>query len=142
MVLVPEADAVSVHVCQAGIAQGHPVGVAGQALQHPLRTAEGRLGVHDPLPGPERGELGREVARIGQRRQPTRQLTYVSMVRGGVVAQAQVVDQALPEGVMGGWAFSIVRDMELRAPDADADWKGKNGQKRTVKRAVTLMRER
>ena len=67
VVLPAEPDLAVLQGDQPVVADRHPVGVPGQVLQHLLRSAEGRLGVHDPLGLGAGGEPALELAGVGQR---------------------------------------------------------------------------
>jgi hypothetical protein len=48
------------------IGDGDAVGVASQILKHMFRTAEGRLGVHNPLLAEELPQEATELSGIGK----------------------------------------------------------------------------
>ena len=63
VVLVAEGHPAVVELHQPVIADGHAMRVAGQVLQHLLRSAERRLGVDHPVLGVQRRQPGREARR-------------------------------------------------------------------------------
>ncbi len=64
----PEAHEALGQAHQAVVGEGDPMRVPAQVLQHLVGAPKGRLGVHHPVGGPERGEELAEGDRIGQAR--------------------------------------------------------------------------
>src|SRR5262249_44518331 len=62
----PRTPPAPVQPPQPPVADGHPVRVPRQVLQHLLRAAERRLGVHDPVAAALLPQSGRERRRLGQ----------------------------------------------------------------------------
>src|SRR5581483_3546132 len=73
VVLGPERHPAVRQALQARVAEGNTVGVAGQVLEHLLRTAERRLAIDDPVRGVQRLPPGGPGTGLGQRPQTTRQ---------------------------------------------------------------------
>jgi len=63
IVLPVEADAAVFERAKPVVGDGHAMGIAGQILQHALRSAEGRLGVDHPF---DAGGLLTQSAKRGQ----------------------------------------------------------------------------
>jgi len=61
IVLISESDVSLFQFFQPVIGDGNPVRVAAQVIQNPFRTAEGRLGINDPLAVAERRQMPGEV---------------------------------------------------------------------------------
>jgi len=64
---------------QPGVGDGDAMGVGAEIAQHMFRSAEGRLGVDDPVVAEQHAQPGRECARLGQRQQAAVELELTAM---------------------------------------------------------------
>ena len=64
---------------QPGVRDGDAMSVCAEIAQHMLRSAEGRLGIDDPVVAEQYPQPGRESARLGQRQQAAVELEFTSM---------------------------------------------------------------
>ena len=109
---------------QPGVRDGDAMGVGAEIAQHMFRTAEGRLGVDDPVVAEQHPQAGCEGARLGKVRQAAEELEFTSME--GV---AQPFDELAAEdpaehadgqeeGAPGGDPSGVIRSEAASGNDA------------------------
>ena len=64
---------------QPAVGNGDAMSIGAEITQHMFRSAEGRLGVDDPVVAEQYSQPGRECARLGQRQQVAMELELTSM---------------------------------------------------------------
>src|SRR5580704_11225763 len=78
--IAPAEGDVAIGKCdQPGVGDGDAMGVGAKIAQHMFRTAEGPLGVDNPVVAEQYSQPGRECARLGQRQQVAMELELTSM---------------------------------------------------------------
>ena len=100
---------------QPGVGDGDAMGVGAEIAQHMLRSAEGRLGVHDPVVAEQHPQPGGEGARLGQVCQAAMELKLTSMEGGAESGDELAAEDTAEyadgkkEGAPGGDPTCVVR---------------------------------
>jgi hypothetical protein len=64
---------------QSGVGDGDAMRVGAKITQHMFRSAEGRLGINDPVVAEQHPQPGGECARLGERREAAVELELATM---------------------------------------------------------------
>ena len=71
IILPAESDLVMFESHEAVVGDGHAMGVAGEIAEHMMRTAEGGLGVDDPVLTEQWAQEGAKGLLVGERTKAT-----------------------------------------------------------------------